>query len=850
MPPPQQQPSQDRQPVFDGQTDFSGGMDASRSPELINPNQIATGVNITVRGGYPQTRPQFLTRNLDFGGDDTAESYWHANLFQGYSYYNLNGFFPCLIASVGGHIFNLQPVGNDFAVTDITPLKADGVTLDPNSAWLFKAYFAVAATYLIIQDGQSLPYIFDGSTIRRSNPNVPEVPVGTIMAYGQARLVVGFGNQFLVGDILGGATNVISFTETTYLNGGGSFILPQNMGNITGMIFQAAQDTQTGQGGLLVFGETGCISVNLLIPREQWQATQIVTVTLTDIGTLSDRTLTTVNADVLFRSQDGIRSYRDARAEFGPYSVGNFGRTAMSYEVFQWLQSDFQQWLKFSSGVIFDNRYLLTTLPIMRTYGVPVFQAMVAMDFIAVNALRYNQPPVFDGFWTGPDIYQLATGNFFGGPRAFAATRTVDNAGNQQLNIMEITTNEGADNNNCPIQCSFETRSFPFGNLLTYKRINFLRHWADQIQQRVDWVLRIRPDQYPGWKFWQKWTDQAPVQTCQITNCSLPNYQPQYRAGRNSVLATEELTNDGSQLNTARTGFSFQLRLEWTGIARVTKFLLTAQPQDIPKLNALEACPPDDPLTAILGMVQPVTQYFNDAVTYTCPAGTTGTPVTIPAGTYSSFVSMADANSQALAAAMAAANCVTAPTKYLQFTFDPDINYIQDANFTFQISLDGGAFFAPTQGSMYQAATRFKYRIVGVPNYSLAGNATVGTGRGGVYGGTPDRTAGHLKAVGGAVTFATGCVRSAACDASDHLGNCAIEYDIQATVTGSAGSNLGATTGSQFFPVSANATASSGSLASGATAAVSAVLNFQSYLGTPITITNSSIEGDLVFTVS
>ena len=57
------------------------------------------------------------------------------------------------------------------------------------------------------------------------------------MCYGQARLTVGNGNQFLVGDINGGATNVISFTETTYLNGGGAFILPQNMGNITGMVF-------------------------------------------------------------------------------------------------------------------------------------------------------------------------------------------------------------------------------------------------------------------------------------------------------------------------------------------------------------------------------------------------------------------------------------------------------------------------------------------------------------------------------------------------------------------------------------------------------------------------------------
>ena len=53
------------------------------------------------------------------------------------------------------------------------------------------------------------------------------------MAYGDARLTVAQGNQFLVGDINGGATNVISFTETTYLAGGGSFALPFNNGNIS-----------------------------------------------------------------------------------------------------------------------------------------------------------------------------------------------------------------------------------------------------------------------------------------------------------------------------------------------------------------------------------------------------------------------------------------------------------------------------------------------------------------------------------------------------------------------------------------------------------------------------------------
>ena len=665
-----QQPSQDKMPVFDGQTDFSGGMDSSRSPELIGQNQIALGINVTMRNGYPSTRPPINLLNLDFSGNTDAEDWWNTHYFQGASYFNVNGAYPSILASVGGHIFLLTPTGINFQVVDITPNKKDG-TLDPNSSILTKAYFCQADTYLIIQDGQSLPYIYDGSTLRRSNPAIPEVPVGTVMAYGEARLSVANGNQFLVGDINGGATNVLSFTETTYLNGGGAFLLPMDMGVITGMIFTAQQDTNTGQGTLLVFGERGVISVNLTIPRTQWQSSSIVTVTLTDIGTLSDRTLTTINADVFFRSQDGIRTYRDARAEFGQYSLGNYGRTALSYEINEYLQQDNLAYQKYISGIVFDNRYLMTTQPtLVNGIGVPVFQAVAAMDFIPVSALRYNQAPVFDGLWTGLSFYQLVQGQFANGIRGFAFAYNLDNAGNQLLQLWEMTTVEGNDNNGlCPIQCAVETKSFIFGSSLSYKKLQYLRYWADQLQGRVDWTVRLRPDQYPGWVLWQEWTDQAPDQTCLLNGCSPPNLQPQYRPGRNLVLAPEQCGTNGQTLTTARTAFSFQLRWEWAGVARMTKMILTATPMDIPKVDCLVIAPPDDPIANIIavgkasGNIPPANQYLNTEQTYQCPANYSGTPVTIPAGTYSSPVSVAAANALALAAAQAAAVCtLNAPT--------------------------------------------------------------------------------------------------------------------------------------------------------------------------------------------
>lgn len=708
------QQSNDRQPVYDGQTDFSGGMDMSRSSELISQNQSSLGINVTFRNGYPVTRPQINQIVLDFAGDTEAEAWFNTHYFQGGAYFSIGGIYPLIIASVGGRIFQLAPQALTFEVTDITPFKADGTTLDRNSSLLTKAYFCIADVYLIIQDGQSLPFIFDGSTLRRSNPTVPEVPVGTIMAYGQGRLTVGQGNQFLVGDINGGATNVISFTETTYLNGGGAFILPMDMGVITGMIFTAQQDTNTGQGTLLVFGQTGVISVNLAIPRTEWQSSQIVTVTLTDIGTLADRTLVTINADVFFRSQDGIRTYRDARAEFGQYSLGNYGRTALSYEIGDYLAADTLSLQTYASGIVFDNRYLLTTQPqSVNGVGPPVFRALAVMDFIPVSALRYNQAPVFDGLWTGYQWYQLLEGQFSSGIRAFGFALGADNAGNPLLQLYEITTTLGLDSGLCAPSCAVETKAFIFGSSLSFKKMQYLRYWADQLEGRVDWTLRIRPDQYPGWVLWQTWTDQAPVTTCANTECSLPNLQPQYRPGRNLTLAPEQCISNGAALTAARTAFAFQLRWEWIGVARMTKLLLTATPMDIPKYDCLTLAPPDDPIENIIaqgkasGTIPPANQYFNTEQTYMCPAGYSGTPVTIPAGTYESGVSVAAANALALAAAQAAAVCTLANPVSVTLTTLFNVG----SSPVYEVALDGGAYTPIVSGTTYQFSSQLKYRM-------------------------------------------------------------------------------------------------------------------------------------------
>jgi len=194
----------------------------------------------------------------------------------------------------------------------------------------------------------------------------PEVPVGTIMAYGQGRLfVVGVerssfvAGDIIYGDLIGADKNILRFTETQYLAEGGDFSFPLAMGRVTGMDFVPLQDTATGQGELMVRGEYGVSSFAVSVPRTDWKNTQIQRITFTDIGGVSPEGSTFVNNDVFFRTAHGIQSYRQARGDLNSY-----GQTLVSSEVARILDADKKELLTGVSGATLGNRVLFTCSPI------------------------------------------------------------------------------------------------------------------------------------------------------------------------------------------------------------------------------------------------------------------------------------------------------------------------------------------------------------------------------------------------------------------------------------------------------------------------------------------------------
>jgi hypothetical protein len=345
--------------VYDGISTSEGGVDTGISPLLVPRNRLAGAYNVTVRGGRPHPRPGINTRALDFDGDATLQTRFEDNRFQGATTYYDEVGEPWIVVAIGGRVFRINPA--NFFVQDIS------IATDLNSS-LTQCYFVQAEQFLIMQDGQSLAWIYDGVTARRANPLLKEVPTGTVMAYGQGRLWVAKGRYFAAGDIVGGSSGsaiynyrnaVLKFTENAFIAGGGAFYVPQQSGNITAMLFPARQDTATGEGALKIFTQDAIYSVEVPVERLVWQSLQqpVQTVTVLGGGSMSDSVIS-VNSDLFYRSRDGIRSLLLAQRHFG-----ELGNTPISREMAYYIGFDSDIWLNWFSGVLFDSRLLVTLWP-------------------------------------------------------------------------------------------------------------------------------------------------------------------------------------------------------------------------------------------------------------------------------------------------------------------------------------------------------------------------------------------------------------------------------------------------------------------------------------------------------
>lgn len=557
----------DPQRLYSGFSSVLGGVDGGRNPALIRDDQLAKAVNLSFRDGQVTIRPGYDRVDLEFKDTAAADAYSTGTL-QGAKYLRtMQG--ARIVEVIGGRVYVLTPESeNRFRVDDVTPA---GETLRSNVPVVMQQ----AGRFIVIQDGTSQPFIFDGFICRSAVDK--EVPVGTVMAYGMGRLWVANGNQIYAGDLVGTSQDAeIKFTEYYYLQEGGFFFFPHEFGTVRALVFPALQDTATGQGELLVMGEYGTVTIFASLPRDQWKDTPgVVRVHLRNYGPTGPAAYTLVNSDVFYRSLDGVRSYRQARAQ-----QDGWGQTPISDEMSRELNVDPQALLTFAKLAAFDNRLYVTTQPRMLEDGTVRHSALAVMDFTPVNTLQGASPPIWEGLWTGLNVVDMVPGIFSGQEQLYFVTRDSDNRNRcYRLNQTGLT-----DAGNTPITAILETKRYDFQSAFDEKELYGGDLWFEDMQGEVSIVVRFRPDGFYCWADWQTVNECALMQTAAAENCYLPTPRPQHR--KRVKLHTPPETPDPVSFNFLRRGMTFQARLEITGAVTITKFRLHAKAVVEDALNA------------------------------------------------------------------------------------------------------------------------------------------------------------------------------------------------------------------------------------------------------------------------
>lgn len=588
--------------LADGLTTLVGGMDSGRSPSTIGAQQCSYAKNTTFRGGFAKTRPVF--RRLRLTGDGATQ--FLDDKFQGAQWFTDSDDSGYIIAVSGGNVYQLLPPRNvnGWIVNDIT----NGAKLDEDCerVWMVQTKENQSKNYLVIQDGIHKPFIFDPSVGvgRYSDTANKEVPIGTgPMAFGHGRLWVAQGASFVAGDIANGPNGVLKFTENDYVNGGGAFRVPLGSGDITAMQFTHAPNTALGQGELIVFTSNGACSVTVPADRYDWFAATdpLQRVVLINNGAMSQFSTELANGDVLFRSKDGIRSLVQAVRDFSQY-----GNTPISREVSSILKDDDPKYLRYTSGVLFDNRYVLTTNSSYdHTKGVG-YKGLVVLDFDLISSMTGKSPAAYDGYWqvdvtrssetVNVEWLQLITGMYQHVERCFCFGRGGASSGTELWELLPDNSPDifDTDYNTTSyepiynkVTSEVETGSYKFGQMGAAKILESADLWVDEVTGGVvTFDVDYRPDQYPIWQDWQEFSVNAKHQDCGTdvsTTCPdgsttgyVPQtYLPQYRP-RLTIGAPPDGTEDatGTPFNY---GWEFATRIRWSGCARLKMLRLNAR---------------------------------------------------------------------------------------------------------------------------------------------------------------------------------------------------------------------------------------------------------------------------------
>ena len=434
----------------------------------------------------------------------------------------------------------------------------------------------------------------------------PEIPAGTVTAYGHGRIFVVWADRYIIaGDILKSwkPESVLKFAEISYISGGGALAVPAEMGNITNMMFIQNANAGTGLGSLTVFCDNGVSVFAVQTPRSQWLDVDISTVLFTTNGCVGQYAVQPVNNDLMFLSNDGLRSLRHTASNVAGNSVV-FANDVLSENIKQvWDESAKWAW-KYSSICCSKNNvyfltkaysgYKLESIPRklntedMDETREPIeevrYKGVVSMS--VADRAKTGEPVVFNGIWTGYEFLQLVSGTLYGSTQPLVLARDVDG----DLQLLSLTNYSGKDGETST-ECRIYTGAYDsmagvmrsanetLGNVMVWKtalkRFEYMDIWISGIYETVNLTLYCRPFGYTGWVKCGDFEVEAVTSPTERTNA-----WPQFR--RKQRITAPRLPCDSVTGLNLMTASSFQFCLEWSGGVQIDKalFFTTLLPEE------------------------------------------------------------------------------------------------------------------------------------------------------------------------------------------------------------------------------------------------------------------------------
>ncbi len=514
----------------DGTFDFALGQNAWHSPDRIQANQYAAGVNLSCRGAILSPRAGFHQQKLVFANQTITTKYgdvrsiqdiWYTGKFQAAAPYYMQPSYY-IISVISGLVFK----------TDINTLYTELVsdTLLANQ-FLRRINCANSGDTFVSFDYPNYPLLLKGTELKRSDPAhtvngmvQPQIPVSTMGTYNQNRFfIANEGTELTGGDPVGNQLTPeapVTFTEiftssSPYVNQSFSLSTDDTSHPISAMGFIQQLDQNTGIGPMFVATEKNVFFYKTNQPRANWTQGDFSGLLLANAGIAGQRAFVNVNSDLLFMSPEGqVHALSTARN-----TATKWGNTPISREVNNYLTFYDKSLAGLAVLGQFDNRIFISANPYrvqaQTRDGEAVIDfahgGFVVLEIESLATLLTEGTPVWAGLWTGVNPTEIITV----GGRCFITSK--DGNGrfgyNTLYELKKDSTFDIVNGRKRRVRSICYTRQYNFGKDYEQKQEHTVVTHLQSLKGKVDYKVERKPSHSEEWSLWGEWQYEAPTST-------------------------------------------------------------------------------------------------------------------------------------------------------------------------------------------------------------------------------------------------------------------------------------------------------------------------------------------------